>query len=262
MELGALLDSLRPHPDGGLTLSVPEDWHQGRTLYGGLNAALAARSVRSAPGIAADLGPLRTLQIAFIAPVAGEVRYAPTLLRQGRSVSFVGVDCLTGAGLGARAILTYGRARASDLAGSRLRPPAVPAPADCPEWVLAAGTPAFLAHVELRFAAGSPPFSGGEPAFSMWVRHRHATGVDPEGGALAIADVLPPAVLASRRAFSPASSVTWTVDLVESPPDPAGWYLLSTASDRVAEGYSLAALSCFDASGGLVAVGRQTQAVF
>jgi acyl-CoA thioesterase len=186
------------------------------------------------------------------------------VLRRGRSVSFVGVDCTAASGLAARAILTYGAARDSDLAGSALNAPEVPEPDACPELALERdlSAPAFFAHMDVRSAAGSALLSGGEASFSMWVRHKDGGGLDPESGAVGVADVLPPAVLASATAFRPASSVTWSVDFVAPLPDPAGWYLLSSTSDHVADGYSLVALSCFDAERRLVAVGRQTQAVF
>jgi acyl-CoA thioesterase len=260
MNLTQILDSLAPDPRGGFSLQVTSDWSQGRTLYGGLNAALAARTVRAG---AEDLGPLRTAQVAFIAPAAGTLRYVASPLRRGRSVSFVGVDAFADDELCTRAIFTYGRAREIDLASSRLTAPPTPAPDDCPELVLMPGvTPEFLNHMDIRFAAGSPPMSGGQPHFAMWVRHREAEGLDAESAMVAVGDVLPPAVLASRTEFRPASSVNWTIDLVEPLPDPGGWCLLQTESEHAAEGYSLQAMSCFAADGRLVGAGRQTVAFF
>jgi acyl-CoA thioesterase len=260
MELPELLHSLAPERGGGFSAEVPEDWSQGRTVFGGLNAALAVRSARQ---LEAELGPLRAVQIAFIAPALGRLTYLPTVLRQGRSVTFVGVDCRVAGGLAARAILTFGRPRETELRQSEIAAPTAPAPADCPEVSLTPGvTPAFLANLELRFATGSPPLSGGRPDFSMWVRHRRTAGLDRESAAIAVADVLPPAVVASRAEFRPASSVTWTVDLVDPLPTADGWYLLRTASDLAADGYSLQAMSCFDATGAPVALGRQTLAYF
>jgi acyl-CoA thioesterase len=260
VNLRDLLTTLSPDPAGGFSAEVPDGWKQGRTVYGGLNAALAARAARLAD---ADLGPLRELQIAFIAPPLGALRYEPTLLRRGRSVAFIGVDGFAGDDLSSRATLTYGHPRESDVVHSRLAAPVLEAPEDCPLLALEfEGAPAFLQHFELRFAAGSTPMSGGEPAFAVWVRHREAAGVDPESAALAVGDVLPPAVFASRSSFRPGSSVTWTINLTQPLPDPGGWYLLGTASDSAADGYSLQAMSCHDRDGRLVAAGRQTVAVF
>jgi acyl-CoA thioesterase len=260
VDLAELLDSLATDPAGGHRVEVPPDWGQGRTLYGGANAALAARCGRA---LDTELGPLRAIQVAFIAPAAGTLSYVPTLLRRGRSVSFVGVDCFAGSDLCTRTILTYGRARETAVVHSRVSTPQLPTPEGCPEVRLVPGvTPAFLEHMEIRLAGGSPPLSGGEPEFAMWVRHREPAGLDAESAAVAVADALPPAVSAGQAEFRPTSSVTWTVDFAPSLPEPGGWYLMSTASEQAAGGYSLQAMRCFGADGGLIAAGRQTVAVF
>ena len=67
-----------------LTARVPDTWMQGRTAYGGLSAALALEAaIRSQP----DLPPLRSAQIAFVGPLAGEVTVETRLLRRGRRPS-------------------------------------------------------------------------------------------------------------------------------------------------------------------------------
>src|SRR5690242_484925 len=69
------------------TFQAGEDWLQGRTLFGGLQAALAARAMRAVTAAAA---PLRTLQVAFIAPVPpGPVRVHARVLRAGRNATQV-----------------------------------------------------------------------------------------------------------------------------------------------------------------------------
>jgi acyl-CoA thioesterase len=52
-----------------LGVDVPEDWIQGRTVFGGLQLALALRAMRAlVPGTA-----VRSLQATFVAPLAGLV---------------------------------------------------------------------------------------------------------------------------------------------------------------------------------------------
>jgi acyl-CoA thioesterase len=255
-----VLGSLEADPAGGFSTEVEASWNQGRTMYGGLNAALSARAARLGES---DLGPLRSLQIAFIAPPIGRVRYLPSVLRRGRSVTFIGVDCVSDAELCARTILTYGRARESDMVHSRLSAPEVAPPEACPVVAFDPGTaPVFLAHMDRRFAAGSPPLSGGEPEFAMWARHRDAEGLDAESAVLAIADVLEPAVVATRPEFRPASSVSWAIDLAGVLPPADDWYLLHTTSDHAADGYSGQTMGCFRSDGRLAAAGRQTVATF
>jgi acyl-CoA thioesterase len=263
MHLGAVLAELERGRSGeGFALEVPAEWAQGRTLYGGLNTALCAHAARLA---LAPAGELRAAQVAFVAPAAGTVRYEPTALRSGRSVTFISVDCISGDGLATRAILTYGRGRESPVRSVGDPMPSVPAPADCPPLPIRDGMPRFLHRMEVRFASGTPPFSGGEtPAFAMWVRHLEATGVDPEIALLAVADTLPPAALAlvDFSAPHPTSSITWTVDLAPPAAPADGWYLLEVRGEHTAGGYSLQSMRCFAADGRLAAAGRQTVAVF
>ncbi len=260
MSLSELLSGLAPDGSSALSVEIPPDWLQGRTAFGGLNAALAARAARTVVGAE---NPLRAVQIAFLAPASGVLRYLPTVLRQGRSVTFVGVDAFSGDTLCARATLTYGQPRDTEVTHSRLTPPVLPAPAECAEIPLVPGVmPACLVHFELRFGAGSALLSHGEPEYTWWVRHRDAAGLDPEGALLAVADVLPPAVVVSRTGPGPVSSVTWTIDLAGPLPAGDGWYRLSTSSDHAADGYSLQAMACFAADGTLAALSRQTVAIF
>ena len=262
MHLGGVLAGLGAgRPAEGFAFEVPDEWRQGRTLYGGLNAALCVQAAQRAFGPA---GELRTVEIAFVAPVAGRVRYEPVVLRRGRSVTFVGVDCLGDAGLASRAILAFGAGRENAVRSAAEPAVPVPAPDDCPPLPVADGLPTFLAQMEVRFAAGSMPFSAGEPAFAMWVRHRDASGVAPATALVAVADTLPPAALAQVDLSEPhpASSITWTIDLAPPAPDPEGWYLLETRSEQTADGYSLQLMRGFAPDGRLVAAGRQTVAIF
>ena len=67
----------------GWQATVSEDWLQGRSAFGGLQAALALRAMRER--VPVDM-PLRSLQVTFIAPVpAGPVSIRAQRLRAGRS---------------------------------------------------------------------------------------------------------------------------------------------------------------------------------
>ena len=51
--------------DGVAVLDVPDDWLQGRTLFGGLQAVIGLAAMRS---LVAE-PPLRSLQVTFLGPV-------------------------------------------------------------------------------------------------------------------------------------------------------------------------------------------------
>src|SRR5690606_6594214 len=86
--LRAVVEQLTPEADG-FAIDAPEDWGQGRTLYGGMTAALAYEAVKRAHG---ELAPLRSAQFSFIGPATGRLRFTSTLLRRGRSSTIIAAD--------------------------------------------------------------------------------------------------------------------------------------------------------------------------
>jgi len=81
----SLLARLRAEP-GRASLEVTADWLQGRTVFGGLQAAVALRAMRTlVPEV-----PLRTLQGTFLAPVPeGTLTATARVLRTGKSATHV-----------------------------------------------------------------------------------------------------------------------------------------------------------------------------
>ncbi|MFC3076611.1 acyl-CoA thioesterase [Phenylobacterium terrae] len=257
MSLRAALDGLAG--DGGaFAIEAPEGWTQGRTLYGGMTAALCAEAARRS---LADLPPLRSAQFAFTGAAAGRLRFEVGLIRQGRSSSFVAVDGFADAGPVARALFAYGAARESQVGHDAADAPRVAAPEDCPPF-FEAPRGGFFQNFEMRLAAGARPMSpGAEPAFTVWVRHLDHAGVDPVVSLLALADSLPPAAMVAFPAPAPISTVTWSLDILQ-PVQAGEWRLLSSASEQAADGYSLQAMSLWSREGRRLAAGRQTVAIF
>ena len=70
---------------GQRRLEVPSDWLQGRTVFGGLQVALAVQAMRDLVPEA----PLRSVQATFIAPAAGELRARAKVMRTGKNVTHV-----------------------------------------------------------------------------------------------------------------------------------------------------------------------------
>ena len=242
-------------------LAVPDSWLQGRTAYGGLVAALALSAARRA---APDLPPLRTAQIAFLGPTAGELAFEAGVLRAGRSMTFVGVDARGGAGLAARCLFGFGAARESAVDSDDVPMPDVPGPDELPALASSPDHPAFLGHFDVRVALGAPPFSGAEEAQSLWwVRHRDEAARAGETSLVGLGDVLPPAVLSMLAAPAPAASVTWQLDLLTDAHDSqGGWYLLGVAGEGAVQGYAAQAHMAWARDGEPVMAGRQGVAVF
>lgn len=256
--LRSLLESV--HEGGeGWVLAEAEGWTQGRTLFGGLTAALCAHA---AGKTLEALPPLRSAQVAFVGPAATPVRVSATELRRGRSATIVSVDCRTETGLAARALITYGAPRDSQVAHDSSIAPTVAAPEDCEAFMpQREGPQGFFQKFDLRQAGVSRPLSGGPPEFLAWVRLKERDGVDPTLALLAMADSLPPAAMAVFPAPAPISTMTWSIDIAH-PVDPQGWSLLSSVSEQAQAGYSQQAMSLWDQAGRRLAVARQVVAIF
>jgi acyl-CoA thioesterase len=245
--------------EGHVSARISPHWMQGRTAFGGITAALAlAATRRSLP----DLPRLRSMQVSFLRPIAEDVTFEVTLIRAGRSSSFVQVDCVSADALGARCTFVFGGARETRIVhdygpGLSARPPM-----DCPELIRRSSGPSFFKNFEARLADGDQLVSGSDrPEVVVWTRLVDRDGVTPEIALVCNADNLPPAAMTTFTERAPLSTVTWTVDFAHIP-DHADWLLTRTTSKHAAEGYSVQDMEIRDADGRLVASAQQLVALF
>lgn len=245
---------------GGVIGTAPESWAQGRTLYGGMTAALAwAATVRSQP----DLPPLRSAQIAFVGPASGQLTITPALIRRGRSAAFVRTSVSGEAGAAAECLFSCGAPRESRVKHHSATAPAVPMPADCAPLFPGGPGPSFARNFDMLLATGSRPFSGdGEPSFTCWTRFTRPQGVEPLTALLALADALPPAAMVSFPEFGVISSMTWSIEVDRLPDSADAWFLQQATAEDTADGYSRQAMTLWDAAGRRLFAARQTVAIF
>jgi acyl-CoA thioesterase len=259
--LSDILAALRPGADG-LTAAIGDDWRQGRTLYGGLSAALC---VEAAARALPEPRPLRSAQFAFAGPASGTVTARATVLRQGKSTTFASAELHGEAGLATQALLCFAAPRPSALVHAGLPMPAVPAPDACPNFFADGLAPAFAQHFEARRAGGAMPVSGSDaPELLLWLRHRDAGLRQDATSLVALGDAAPPAAMTMFTARAPISTMTWSVDMLAdgAAQAPGAWLLMRSAALAVAGGYSVQAMNLWDESGRAVMTGSQCVAVF
>jgi acyl-CoA thioesterase len=231
--------------DATWTATLPPDWAQGRTTYGGLQAALATSAAAELAG--ADRR-VRTLDVGFAAPlVAGPVEIAAEVLGSGRSATQVQVSLLQDGVLGCRAYVVAGVDRASSIAV----PGAAPgSPAATPDASEDPGTelpylegvmPVFTQHVVQRWCGDAFPFTGAGPEGARidgWCRHR--TPASGLAAVVGILDAWPPTVLPMAPGPAPASTVRWSAHFVEPVPPGAekGWFRYEGRTVHAADGYA------------------------
>lgn len=246
--------------DGVFTVTIPDNWMQGRTTYGGLTAALSLEAIlKSFP----DLPPLRSAQISFIGPAGGQVEVAPTLLRQGKSVTFAGADLIGAKGLAARSVFAFGADRPSRFDENHMPTPDLPDPEECEIFLPEGMGPPFAEHYEQYLAKGGRPMSGSSAHdHFIWVRHRDRQALSISA-LLALADMPPPAMMPKFTEPAPVSSMTWHLNFLSAAPvTDDGWWLLQSRAENASAGYSSQDMLVWNYKMQPVIAGRQSVAIF
>jgi len=236
--------------------TIPETWLQGRTAYGGMSAALALHAAQHSDE---DLPVLRSAQIAFIGPLAGEVTVRATKLRRGRNAAWIQADVESEAGLGLRAIFVFMGSVASKVDHQVGSAPHFPPPG--PDTKVFTGFPGvnFTRNFELLDQREDL----GPTEWLRWVRLAEREGLDPMVELVAIADCLPPAALKLVGGPAPVSSMTWQLNLLgPTPRTDDGWWLLRASADYAKDGSSSQTMAIWNRAGMPVADQVQSVAIF
>jgi acyl-coenzyme A thioesterase PaaI-like protein len=252
---------------GTAALDVTNDWLQGRTVFGGLQAAVALRAMRD---LVPD-APLRTLQGTFLAPVPGGTLTARAqVLRTGKSATHVEAR-IVGAAHGrdsdaatlAVLIGVFGTARASKVT-IEPRQPAVDAPKPIEFGFIPGVTPEFTRHFKVRWLHGLPPYSGDTQTDHVLEVGLRDPGPATESHVLAMADFIPPVALSHLRAPAPGSTLTWMIELLTERFDTLGTerWRIDAQLAAACDGYTSQSVMVWGPRGEPVAMSRQSMVVF
>ncbi len=262
--LRAILAALSPQPQG-FSYPVGEDWLQGRTVFGGLIAALANQSMRMR--IPAER-PLRALQIVYVGPNSpGVVHFEPAIMREGKAVTLASCTVRSGNEVSATVTAMYGAARQSML---NIKPHAAVLDV-APEHIADVlkrhdFMPGFTQHYHQRWARGSAPFSRAtDSQMSVYLRYRqedvqHLT----EAHALALMDAIPSPALALMDKPGPASTLAWTLEILDHQFDFGvdEWWRLDASVDAADGGYVTHSGVVVNPAGRVTAISRQVVVVY
>jgi acyl-CoA thioesterase len=258
-----VLGSVKEHEGGGWTATVSEDWLQGRSIFGGLQAALALRAMRFvAPGGV----PLRSLQITFLAPVpAGSLHLQARVLRAGKSATHVEAQLTDGQQTLCTAIGIFGAARPSVVQITPAQPVVT-----CDKPIIfpyiPGLTPSFIQHFAVRWLRGGLPFTGSkEPRNVLEIDLRDAgSSFATEEHVLGIADFIPPIALSFLKKPSVGSSMTWMIEfLSERIGDlPLQGWRMDAELVAAHDGYTSQSGLLWGPDGSPVALSRQNMVVF
>lgn len=245
---------------GAATLDVPDDWLQGRTLFGGLQAVVGLAAMRTL----APEAPLRSLQVTFLAPVpGGPVRAVARMLRSGKNTAHVEARIVDGDNTLALMVGVFGMPRASAVEVRPQQPAVAAKNAIELPWIPGA-TPNFTQHFKARWVAGAPPRAGVTATDSVIELAMRDEGKATEYHVVAMADFIPPIALSHLKEMVPAASLSWMLELL--PEDvgdlPLEGWRIDAQMTAAHGGYTHQSLVLWGPGGVAVALGRQTMMVF
>lgn len=242
--------------EDGFRATIPDSWYQGRTAFGGLSSALALQASMQVGG---EMPPLRSAQVSFVGPVAGEAEVTARVLRRGRNATWVGAEIVCGDAVALTATFVFMGAVDSEVHyNGTPRPEGITPPREAKQ---ARGGPSFIGNFDWRYPCG--PNESGPPEVFRWVRMNEREGLHPIVELLCIADVLPPGVMRLMTRPAPISSMTWICNLLT--PEPRtddGWWLLRSVGTYAEKGCSAQEMTIWNAAGEPIASGMQSIAVF
>uniref|UniRef100_A0A7S1R0D2 Thioesterase family protein n=1 Tax=Neobodo designis TaxID=312471 RepID=A0A7S1R0D2_NEODS len=262
--------------------AIDGSFSQGRTLFGGIGAALAFeavhRALRAERADAASVLSLRSILVCFAGPIfPGAIDARAKVLRAGKNIVTAEGKLEQQGGTRLALIANMGNAIRSSVAvapkaakaskmPSRESVPDTPMPS--PEFPT---TSTFLAHLHVKWHTGIPMKRDVPNArrTAMWIRHRNLDfyRTSPTAALLAIADVPPPIIMLHFDTVPNASSVTWFLEFVIDPRDvvatnPDGWFFLDYRLDSAKDGYSQQSGRIYAEDGRLVAYSRQSMVYY
>lgn len=243
--------------------TIPANWRQGRTAYGGLTAGL---SFIAAGNQFPNLPPLRSAVVNFIGPVTDDPVFSSRLLRQGRNVTSVETEAKIESGTVATSTFIFGAARDSELS-VQCPAPEAPKPENCDPFTPEAVrdfVPGFFHNFDTRLIAGNRPVSGAKEGYiRTWSRHKDPASRSGMASLLTLGDVLPPAAMPMLQKMGPVSSVNWMFNvLVDNPVTDEGWWQVESKLTAASGGYSSQVMRYWNTDGILVAEGMQAVAIF
>lgn len=257
------IDSLFAKARGEKTFQVPKTWTQGRTVYGGLSAALLLCAIEKQ--VSSDK-TLRALNVAFSAPTLPEMNFTleTELLREGKTVAQWqgrliqnGVCCV-------QVQAVFALALDSSLNIQPFVAPEFPAPEKAIHYP-GEGAPGFTQYYQMAQAKGDLPVSGGSSLeLGGWMRFRNPPENMQAAHLVSLIDVWPPAVMMHMRELKAGSTVNWTLQFPQPMPTiKAEDYVGYQASIEYAQaGFAITHAQVWNTQKQLLALSQQTIVVY
>lgn len=259
------IDELLAQARHGRILTVPENWGQGRTVFGGLSAGLLNRAMNAE---LADHRHMRVQNVQFIGPLQTDIPFEieVTHLRDGKNVTQMQAQLIQNDRVAVQAMAAFGQDRQSKL-NRPSEPCDLPSVPKRANWIpqIPKVTPKFQRHIDMKITEGGYPFTGKKKdVYAGWMRFTQAPKSMLDAHLITLIDVWPPTVLQQLRWPAPASTLSWNVEFIHPHPtiEATDWLNYQCQTRQAAEGYAHTEASIYTPDGTLIAISRQVVTIF
>ena len=246
-------------------LIIGKDWGQGRTAYGGISAALIYVAIKEK---VTEDRLLRSFSCNFIGPlVCGEAfDIEVEVLRQGKNATQVMAKAMQNGNVCALVQACFGVPRQSKIRVENNDRHEMPLPKNAqlvprtPKM-----TPEFLQHFDIAMQDGGLPFTGSNKShLHGWMRFSEAPQQLKDIHLIALIDAWPATTLQMLSSPAPASSMSWNLEFIHPQQvlEAGDWLAYQSHTRQSAQRYGHTEANIWNAQGELLAISRQTVAVF
>lgn len=248
-----------------LRLTVPKDWTQGRTAFGGLSAGLLTAVMRK------KVNPERLLQSVtfnFVGPLNAEeeIGFDVNILREGKNATQVSASIIQNGQVCLTALAAYAVQRTSKVHVPATHTHKLVFPKK-PNFIpqIPKITPKFLRHMHLAIQDGKLPFTGAKQSTTAgWMRFKETPQQINDPHIVTLIDAWPPTVLQMIKGPAPASTMSWNVELLHpyESLEPNAWLAYEAETVFAKDGYAHTEAKIWSEAGDLLAISRQLVAIF
>ncbi|WP_432460717.1 acyl-CoA thioesterase [Agarivorans sp. QJM3NY_25] len=266
MHIDRLLAEIAERVPQGKTLTISSCWTQGRTVFGGLSAALLSDAMQTLVSDSQRL--LRSLSTSFVGPLLADMPFSIELelLRTGNNASHINARIVQAGQVAVTQQASFALPRNSRLVvnsqmGHQLSLPERLAILPDVEGLI----PRYMQHIDLALAAGGLPYSASQDShLHGWMRFKQPPRAFSDAHLICLVDAWPPAVIQMMKQRAPASSMTWNLEFVHPQRTVAAsdWLAYQAQTRQAADGYAHCEANIWDRDGELLAISRQMVTVF
>ena len=244
---------------------IPADWAQGRTAFGGISAGMAFQAIKTR---VTDGRLLRSCTTNFVGPLSLETPFITkvTCLRSGKNVSQYTGEIIQNGQVCVFVQASFGSARESKVRVENTQKHDMPAPKKAtfiPRFPKV--TPKFFRHFELAIIEGGMPFTHRDSSFYHgFMRFKEPPAVMTDAHLITMIDAWPSTLLQMLRWPAPASTLNWNLEFIHPHAEVSGidWFAYQVHTRQAADGYGHTEATIWNTNNDVVALSRQTVAVF